>query len=151
MSPRTWAHSFGPTRSSFSLSTITRELSDGTVAVLSLLRQYVSMRNLTFSTSFFAIIMQNPTYEVLIPVSEHPKPKSFTLPPALSMSFTTPVQTKGRQKAFWLFLSRGMEMSTSPTSPTATSSKPPLQQFSPQLDVRLEHSSPMTFAGIGAF
>jgi len=106
--------SFGPMCSSFSLSTIMQELSDGTVAVLSLLCRYVSMRNLTFSTSFFAIIMQNPTYEVLIPVSEHPKPKSFMLPPALSMSFMTPVQTKGRQKAFWLFLSQGMEMSMTP-------------------------------------
>src|ERR1700733_6012265 len=100
MSPRTWAHSFGPTRSSFSSSTIMRELSDGTVAVLSLLRQYISMRNLTFSTSLFVLIMQNPTYEVLTPVSEYPKPESFMLPPPFSMTFATPVQTEERQRIF---------------------------------------------------
>lgn len=148
MSPRTWAHSFGPTRSSFSSSIITRELSDGTVVVLSLLRQYVSMRNVTFSTFLFVITTQNPNYEVLTPVSEHPKPKSLTLPPALSMNFATPVQTEERQRSFWSSLSRGMDM---PTVPTTTSSKPPLQQFPSQLDVRLGHSLLMTYAGICAF
>ena len=65
---------------------------------------------------------------------------------SLSMSFATLVRTKERQKAFWSFLSHGMVQTEISPTLTATSSKPPLQQFPPQLDVRLEHSSPMTFA-----
>jgi hypothetical protein len=141
MSPRTWAHSFGPTRSSFSSSTITRESSDGTVAVLSLLRQYGSMRKITFSTSLFVIITQTPTYEVLTPVSEHPNPKSFAMPPNASMNFATLVQTEERQRSFWLSPSRAVK------NRTTSSLKPPLQQFPPQLGVRLDHSSLMTFSG----
>ena len=75
--------------------------------------------------------MQNLTCEVLIPVSEHLKPKSLMLLPALSMNFATSVQTEKRQRFFWLSLSQAVvNMST-----MTTLSKPPLQQFPSQLDM----------------
>ena len=146
--PHTWAHSFGPTHFSFLSSTIMQELSDGTVVVLLLLPQYISMRNITFSTFLFIIIMQNLTYKVLTQVFKHLKPVSFTLPPPISMNFVTPIQTKERQRSFWLSLSRGVDLTMNPTT---TSLKPPLQHPSPQLDVQLKHSLLMTFTEIHMF